>query len=278
MGRRSTGAGCLSGTMLLVLATAVVLALFLLQRVGSPLDVFRQPETTTERLGPAIIDQIKAVNKLETQSYVLDGVYRVGQEGDSAASFLYKDVIVLAARAEIIAGIDLTKLREQDVKVIDSTVAITLPASEILVFRMDERGTRVYDREQGWLVGLGLVGSDPNLETMARRYAEQRLLEDACEKKILEAAAEEGRRVMERMLYALEFTHVIVVAPAGSCTEQASTLAPSPVATPALSGTATPQLALPPPVETPQDTAEVTPTSGGWGLTGTVVVVETPTP
>src|SRR5688500_17593863 len=112
MGRHDDDQGCLPAS-LMIIGVIAVLAYLLITNLGSPGDWFRQPEAVVEPAGPALVTQIRSANRIETQSYSMDGIYRVGKEGSGDVSnLLYEDVLVLGARAEIVAGIDLTKLQE----------------------------------------------------------------------------------------------------------------------------------------------------------------------
>jgi hypothetical protein len=116
-----------------------------------------------------------------------------------------RDKLLLIAEGEVVAGFDLTKVTEDDIVVIGTTVLLFLPPPEILYSRIDNEGTFVYERETGLL-----RRPDQDLETEARRLAERHLVGWALDRGILEKAEETGVFYMENFLRSLGFTRVRV--------------------------------------------------------------------
>jgi hypothetical protein len=67
-------------------------------------------------------------------------------------NFLVGDKLLLVARGEVIAGVDLSQLKPSDVSVHGDAVAVRLPQPQILTTRIDNDKTRVYSRITGLLV------------------------------------------------------------------------------------------------------------------------------
>jgi hypothetical protein len=136
--------------------------------------------------------------------------------------------LILIAQGEVIAGFDLAELGPEDVVVSTDgvTATVTLPPAQILVSRLDNNKTQVYDRDTGVL-----SKGDPNLESEARRVAEGRIVELACESGILKRAVADGERNIENLVRALGPDVVIVNASEGEC-PLPSPPAASPAATP----------------------------------------------
>src|SRR5207248_288763 len=63
--------------------------------------------------------------------------------------WLVGDCLLLVVEGEAVAGVDLAKLRPEDVSVTGRRVTVTLPRSELFSTRIDNEKTRVYSRETG---------------------------------------------------------------------------------------------------------------------------------
>ncbi len=118
----------------------------------------------------------------------------------------------MIAHGQVIAGIDLSQISEQNISIEDKNIKLTLPAPEIFVTKLDEQQTSVYDRSKGLL-----TKGNQNLETEARQAAEVSIREAACEGGILDKAKKNAQDQLKTLLEALGFVQVEVVIPEGSC-------------------------------------------------------------
>jgi uncharacterized protein DUF4230 len=150
-----------------------------------------------------VIRQIRSLSRLETVSYKIEKVI-TAESGEGAFAFLSGDKLLLIAEGEVIAGIDLGRLGDNDVDVIDNAVTVTLPSSEIFVATLDNQNTRVYDRQ------TGLLGPQIDLETLARRQAEAVILDAAIKDGILDTAQKNGEQVIQKLLEALGFENITI--------------------------------------------------------------------
>jgi hypothetical protein len=164
--------------------------------------------------GPAIVEQIQQVSRLETTIYTVERVIEASQTDPVWPDWLRGDRLLLIAYGQVIAGVDLGKMTEDDVVVADDgrTVTITLPPAEIFTVDLDNSKTQVYDRQRG-------VFAPPNkdLESEARLAAEQEILAAACEDGILGRATVDAQRGMERFMELFEFRTIINASPVPSC-------------------------------------------------------------
>jgi hypothetical protein len=159
-----------------------------------------------------VIKQLRSLNRLETASFTIEKIIDAGTSGGKFEEFLFGDKILLIAHGEVIAGIDLANLDDNAVTIEGSTLRLALPAPQILVTRLDNEQTRVYDRRQG-LLSKG----DKNLESEARKAAEQTIKDAACKGGILQQATDNARKQLTTLLKSLQFTTVIITIPSGSC-------------------------------------------------------------
>lgn len=158
----------------------------------------------------AVVQQIVALNRLETASFNIEKIIEAGSAGNLLQNILFGDKILLIAHGQVIAGFDLSKVTSNEIEIGGAILTLKLPAPEILVTKLDGDKTRVYDRKLGWL-----TKGDPGLETEARLIAEQEIRRAACESKILEVATENLKKQLTAMFQSFGFQEVnIAVAPA----------------------------------------------------------------
>jgi hypothetical protein len=215
----SSGGGCARAVLYLVMGALVafVIALFVFgqaaQSVGDFLNLSGMGGPTATPViradAAAVVQRIQSLQRLQTTSYTLDQTFSAtSSRGDTFIPLplgLGEEQLILIARGNISAGVDLGKLRPEDVTISSdsSTMSITLPPVEIFSVTLDNNATRVIDRDTG-LLAL----DNPNLEAEARRYAEESIHEAACNSDIMQRATEDSRRAMEQFLGLLEFETV----------------------------------------------------------------------
>jgi hypothetical protein len=163
--------------------------------------------TTFDTSVPAVVEKIQRLNRLETVVYSIDTVV----EGDRSSALLPDalagDRLLLVVHGESIAGIDLSQLKPENVRIDAAThgIHMTLPASQLFVTTLDNQHTRVYAR----LTGL-LVPVDQNLESDTRAKAQDQLQKAALSDGILDAASKNARATVTTLLYSLGFQQVDV--------------------------------------------------------------------
>lgn len=160
------------------------------------------PTVTIDTQQPAVISQIRSLSKLETVNYQLEKVVTAKSSGP-LPDLLTSDKILLVAHGEVVAGIDLSRLKEEDVTVVSGTVTVNLPPAEVLYTRLDNDKTYVYDRQTGIF-----SSPDPNLETELRRVAEREILSAALEDGILTKASENAQTVLRTLITGLGYDKV----------------------------------------------------------------------
>jgi len=162
-----------------------------------------KPTWTPSPTPIAVITGIHAFGRLETAQYTLRDIVEMEDAPSNIFERLSRDKLLLIAEGEVVAGFDLTKINEGDIVVIRDTVLLFLPEPEILYSRIDNEGTYVYERETGLF-----RRADPDLETAARRLAEQQIRDWALERGILDDAEEFGLFYLENFLHSLGFNKI----------------------------------------------------------------------
>jgi hypothetical protein len=154
---------------------------------------------------PSVVEKIRQLNRLETVEYSLDKIVEGDRGNPYLPDFLAGDKLLLVAHGEVVAGIDLTQLKDGDVQVNGDAVKVRLPAAQVLTTRIDNWKTRVYSRSTGFL-----VPTDPNLEAQTRQIAEQQIGQAALDDGILVKASQNARASVTVLLYGLGFHSVDV--------------------------------------------------------------------
>lgn len=222
------GGGCAATALYVALGAITVVLLLMLfwQQIVATLvpnvpqqvlQVIATPTPTIRDWGGAI-QQMKNLNRLETQRFSIERVVEALTARGDPLDTLLGERLLLIASGDVVAGVDLSKLTARDVIISPdgASVTLTLPASEIFSARLNNERTRVYDRQTRLLTQL-TGGQDPNLETQARQEAERQILAAACEYGIMQRAADEAKRSMEQFLRLLEFEQITVIATPGPC-------------------------------------------------------------
>lgn len=157
-----------------------------------------------KRESASVIMKIRALNRLETAAFTIEKIIDVKENaGSKISEILFGDAILLVAHGEVIAGIDLSKMKAEDVVIDGTSIKVRLPAPEILTTRLDSEKTRVYDRKQGIL-----TKGDKDIESKARAEAETAIKKAACDGKILDRAYENAQKQIRAVLTSFDFEKI----------------------------------------------------------------------
>ncbi len=267
---RREGPTCMGRLLFLIVGALGILIILWAMGVIDPLaGMFGQPGATVNAPGPAIVQQLRARNEWVTFSYQADQLIEASREGNFLQNLLFGDRILLQARGEVAGGVDMSQLKDSDIVINGTSITMNLPPARVIYTRLDNDQTRIYDRTRGWL-----SKGDVNLESSARVYAEQSILQSACDAGILDRAATTAKTNVSDLLQAAGFTDITVtVSKVGDCAGSANGVINQPQA----QFTPEPTAVAPVPVATPSGGASVpvvdaTPTTSG-GLSGTAVPV-----
>ncbi|MEO6458309.1 MAG: DUF4230 domain-containing protein [Chloroflexia bacterium] len=160
------------------------------------------PTVTLDISRPTVIEQVRALSKLETVHYNLQKVVS-GKSTGPLPEFLTSDKILLVAQGEVVAGIDLGKLKNGDITEEGGRVTVRLPEPEILYSKIDNDKTYVYDRQTGIF-----NKPDPNLETQLRQAAEKEIIQAAMEDGIITKARTNAEQVIRTLITGLGYEEI----------------------------------------------------------------------
>jgi hypothetical protein len=202
--------GVLSVMLALVLG-AVALGLFVHFATGGILGGIAERitgrSTSFDTSVPAVVAKIQRLSRLETVVYSIDTVVEGDRSSPVLPDVIAGDRLLLVVHGESIAGIDLGRLKAEDVR-IDAkakSIHVTLPESQLFVTTLDNQHTRVFARSTGLL-----VPADQNLETETRAKAQDQLQQAALKDGILDSARKNARATVTMLLYSLGFQKVDV--------------------------------------------------------------------
>jgi hypothetical protein len=154
-----------------------------------------------------IINQIRPLARLETIQYTIEKVI-TAEVGQTALRSLFGDRLLFVGHGYVIAGVDLSKIRSEDLVFEDGMLIVNLPEPEIFIATLDNNQSYVYDRDTGLL-----THGDINLETTARQAAEEQIRKAALEDGILEKAKENAETFLGSLLASLVHSEVSFVWP-----------------------------------------------------------------
>jgi hypothetical protein len=190
--------GILLGTLALVLIGVIATAWLVARRVERmAVEAVTRKEETLD-LG-TLVTRVRDLNRLETANMRVVNVSTVRQTYDLIPNALAGDELTLYSAGDVIAGVDLSLLKTEDVhREPDGTVVVHLPPPQLLVSRLDNRATHVIDRRTGVF-----RRADVGMEGRARQYAEQNIRNEAVHRGILPLAQQNAEARVAGLLHTL---------------------------------------------------------------------------
>ena len=161
-----------------------------------PLLQERPARTTTS---PVVIEGVRELDQLATVRVTESIIVTRESGGDFWDRLFSGEKVLLVATGNVEAGVDLSEIGDDDVRVQEDTVTIRLPEPEVLSTSLDEDNTRVYDRDYS---ALNWSPDEEQVEK-ARDTAVERIEAAARENGILDTAetnAEDSIRAFVKTL------------------------------------------------------------------------------
>lgn len=154
----------------------------------------------------AVVLQIQRLNHLVTVRYTVEKVVAI----EEPRPLMTSERLLLVVQARIEAGVDLSQLKEADVeRRADGTVAIRLPPAQILNAAIEEKQTRVWDRQKSWWTPW--IPFDPMMEQRARIMGLEAAKKAAIEGGILKQADASAESSIRSLLGLAGVTKVVVI-------------------------------------------------------------------
>lgn len=95
---------------------------------------------------PAVLTQVRQLHQLATARYTLQKIVGIREPKLPVG----EESILLIMQAAVEAGVDLTGLQEGDIVTRGGTLFIRLPRGRILNVIVDDKETKVWDRQKTW--------------------------------------------------------------------------------------------------------------------------------
>lgn len=188
----------------------ILLGWFAWKAIRTPMDMAAEAVEKEERLidHGAVVTQIRELSRLETAAMRVMHVSTIRQSYGIVPQTLSGDELTFVGVGDVIAGVDLGSLRPEDVVVDGTSAMVRLPASQVLVTRLDNEKSHVANRSTGVL-----RRGDAGLETRVRQRAEKGIREEALRRNILTLADQNAEKRIAALLRSLGFERVTVVTP-----------------------------------------------------------------
>lgn len=177
------------------------------KQLGTQVSRLLHPTPTILPDPVTIIDEVQALARLETIRYTVEKVI-TAETNQGALAALFGDRLLFVAHGYVIAGIDMQKIKAEDLRLDGNVLNVRLPAAEILVASLDNEKSYVYDRRTGLF-----TQGDPTLETQARQVAEQEILKAAIEDGILDTASTNAQTYLRWFFETLGYKQINFIPP-----------------------------------------------------------------
>jgi hypothetical protein len=209
--REKARIGCFGRSLLvLVLAAGAAAVGYMGARLWAPARNEKTEPVVEERLAntSTVLLAVRSLSRLETVAYHMERVIDLKHRQPRMFGLVgAEDWILLIAVGDVIAGIDLAKLRDGDVIVEEKPgerrVRIRLPAAEVLSASLDNKRTYVHTRKTDMM-----ADRSDQIETRARRLAEDSIREGALSSGILERARQGAEQTLSVLIRSLGFDQV----------------------------------------------------------------------
>ena len=156
-----------------------------------------------------VIAQLRHISKLEAAEVTITKTLSANTELSDRLEWydfdnyindvLFHDSMTFSLTGKVVAGIDLEKIQEWDIKRhLDWSISIKLPEAEILYVTIDENA--IPQRQLWLLAGWWNVG----METEIRNHAKEEMKEDAIKAWILDAANEKAYSSLQSLLHNID--------------------------------------------------------------------------
>jgi hypothetical protein len=153
----------------------------------------------------AILTQVQGLSQLVTVKYVMQKVQILEDPPQNVLRQLLPDNtrVILIAHGIVKAGVDLGKLKAEDIVISGSKILLTLPRAQITDAYLDEKNTQVIERTTGFLRSF-----NKDLEQTTRQNAIDDIGRAARTSGILKDADERARQQLTHLFQQLGFEQV----------------------------------------------------------------------
>jgi hypothetical protein len=168
--------------------------------------------STATTLDPvSVVHQIQRLNELVSVKYTVQKVVGLEEQKVPFGS----EKVLLFVQAEVLAGIDLSKLATADIKWLPAKPEqVMLPPPKIEHVVIDDKETKVWDRQITWWTPW--VPYNPDLERQARLKAKDTIQQAAIDMGILDQARRNAEAGIRSLLETFGVKSVALASPVGN--------------------------------------------------------------
>lgn len=165
-------------------------------------------KSVQERRSPSVVMAIQSLARLESVSFHIEKVIDLKRTEQALWGLVeVEDSILLVAAGDVVAGVDLGKLRVGDITIREeeNQVRIVLPPPEIFSARLDNEGTYVHKRDTDLL-----ATGHRDLETDARRRAQAAIQQGAFNAGVLDHARRNAEHTVRALAMSFGYDDVVL--------------------------------------------------------------------
>ena len=145
-----------------------------------------------------LLKEVQSLSELVTVKYVIEKVVVLED-----VKWYGENRVLLLAHGVVKGGVDLGRLKPEDVTVQDKKISIKLPPAQVLDTYLDEKQTQIIERSTGLLRAF-----DKDLEQTARQNATDDIARAARVSGLKEEATERARDQLKTLFLQLGFEEV----------------------------------------------------------------------
>ncbi|HSY74014.1 MAG TPA: DUF4230 domain-containing protein [Dongiaceae bacterium] len=146
----------------------------------------------------AVVHEVQSLSDLVTVKYVMDKVVVLED-----MKWYGENRVLLLAQGVVKAGIDLKRLKPEDITITGKKISLHLPPTQITDAYLDDKASQVIDHATGLLRAF-----DKNLEQSARQNAVDDIARAARRSGILDEANKRGREELQNFFKRAGFESV----------------------------------------------------------------------
>jgi Protein of unknown function (DUF4230) len=144
---------------------------------------------------PAMVREIQSLSELVSVKYTVQKVVGLEEKKTPVGA----EKLLLIVQAEVLAGVDLAALPPGAIKILPhNEIKIALPPARIFHIVIDDKETKVWDRQITWWTPW--VSPNPDLERQARLAANKSVEQAALDMGILDQARRNAETVIRNLL------------------------------------------------------------------------------
>jgi hypothetical protein len=185
---------------LIAVAVAILAGLAVLFRIVLPL-LRPSPPPKIENT-PNLVVQVQGLAQFVTVKYVIEKIVKLESE-PALYGLLAGDRVIIVAHATVKAGVDLSQITSDDLRVAGSKLSLALPSARITDCYFDEKQTQIWEHKTALFRSF-----NKDLEQSARQQAIGEILLAAGNSGIQKEALERAKTQLTQFFKALGFTEV----------------------------------------------------------------------